>query len=61
MRVLTILFALMLLSGIASGNLVSRYWLPTLVRGDGPTQSTITLLNDSSTAGIGFSGATGIH
>jgi hypothetical protein len=47
------------LNGIASGNLVdahimvNRYWLPDLVLGKGPTQSTIILLNGSSNAGIG--------
>ena len=66
MRVLTIFLALMFLVEMASGNLVeahiivSRYWLPALVHGSGPTQSTITRLNSSSTTGIGFRGVTGI-
>ena len=53
----------MFLRGMASGNLVevhmivSRYWLPVLVFGNGPTQSR---LNGSSKAGIGSSGAGGI-
>jgi len=48
----------MFVSRIASGNLVeahimvSRYWLPALVHDNGPTQSTVTLLNSSSTAGL---------
>ena len=52
--------------GMASGNLVkahmivSRYWLPVLVFGNGPTQSISTWLNGSSKAGIGSSGAGGI-
>ena len=60
----TILGALMFFKGIASGNLVeehiivNRYLFPDLVLGNGPTQSTITLLNGSSIAGIGISGAT---
>ena len=58
--------ALIFLRGMASGNLVeahiivSKYWLPALVCGSGPTQSIITQLNGSSTTGIGFKGATGI-
>ena len=57
--------ALILRRGMASGNrvkahiTVSEYWFPALVLGNGPTQSTITLLKGSSTAGIGCSGATG--
>lgn len=54
------------LRGMASGNLVdahimvNRYWLPDLVLGRGLTQSIIILLDDSSKAGIGLSGAFGI-
>ena len=54
------------LRGIASGNLVeahmivSRYWFPVLVFGNGPTQSMMIWLKGSSTAGIGLRGATGI-
>ena len=52
--------ALIFLRGMASGNLVeariivSKYWLPALVHGSGPTQSIITQLNSSSITGIGF-------
>ena len=59
----TMVGALIFCTGTASGNLVfthiivSRYWLPDLVLGRGPTQSTNTLLNDSSVAGIGLKGA----
>ena len=66
-RALTMLGALMFLKGMASGNLVdvhimvSKYWLPALVLGSGPTQSTKTRLNGSSIAGIGISGATRLH
>ena len=38
--------------------LVSKYRLPYLVLGSGPTQSTITLLKDSSKEGTGRSGVT---
>ena len=54
----------MLQRGIASGNLVegymtvSKYRFPALVFGNRPTQSTMTLLKRSSTAGIGCKGAT---
>ena len=57
--VLTLTF----LKGMASVNLVeahiivNRYWLPDLALGRGPTQSTITRLNGSSNAGMGFNGA----
>ena len=40
--------------------IVSRYWLPVLVFGSGPTQSMSTWLNGSSKAGIGSRRATGI-
>ena len=56
----------MFFRGMASGNLVeahmivSRYWLPVLVLGSGPTQSMSTWLNGSSKAGIGSRGAVGI-
>ena len=59
--------ALMFLNGMASGNLVevhmivSRYWLPGLVLGNGPTQSTKTRLIGSCIAGIGTGGATWLH
>ena len=57
----TIVAALIFCIGIASGNIVliivSRYWLPDLDLGSGPTQSTNTLLNHSSIAGIGLKGA----
>ena len=58
--------ALMVCNGIASGKqvdahiIVSKYWLPFLVLGKGPTQSIITLLKGLSKAGIGFNGAFGI-
>ena len=51
---------------MASGNLVEahimvkRYWFLDLVFGKGPIQSIITLLNGSSNAGMGLTGATGI-
>jgi hypothetical protein len=38
--------------------IVSKYRLPYLVLGSGPTQSTITLLKDSSKEGTGRSGVT---
>ena len=56
----------MLRRGIASGKrverhmIVSRYWLPDLVLGRGPTQSIIISLNGSLQAGIGLRGAAGI-
>ena len=62
----TIVLAVMFLKGIASGNrveahiIVSKYWLPFLVFGNGPTQSMRILLKGSSNAGIGFRGALGI-
>jgi hypothetical protein len=52
-------FALIFLRGIASGNLVevhmivSKYWFPTLVLGKGPTQSINARLKGSSKAGMG--------
>jgi hypothetical protein len=52
-------FALIFLRGIASGNLVkihmivSKYWIPALVLGKCPTQSTNTRLKGSSKAGMG--------
>ena len=55
--------AVIVRSGIASGYrvaahmMVSKYWFPLLVRGKGPTQSTITRSNGSPIAGIGCSGA----
>lgn len=63
---LTMVFALIFLSGMASGNLVdvhmmvSKYWFPVLVLGKGPTQSTNTRLKGSSNAEIGWRGADGI-
>ena len=51
------------LKGMASGYLVvvsmivSKYSLPNLVLGNGPTQSIITFLKGSFTTGIGASGA----
>ena len=65
-KAFTMVFAFISLRGMASGNLVdahmmvNRYWLPDLVLGRGPTQSIIILLNGSSKAGIGCSGAFGI-
>ena len=62
---LTVVFALIFLRGIASGNLVdahmavNKYWLPDLVLGRGPTQSMITLPNGPSNVGIGCKGASG--
>ena len=62
----TIRGALILRRGIASGKrverhiIVSRYWLPDLVLGRGPTQSIIISLNGSLQAGIGLRGAIGI-
>jgi hypothetical protein len=38
--------------------IVNKYRLPYLVLGSGPTQSTITLLKDSSKEGTGRSGVT---
>ena len=58
--------AFMLRSGIASGNqvdahiIVSKYWFPLFVFGNGPTQSIITREKGSSNAGMGISGAFGI-
>ena len=51
---------------MASGNLVEahimvkKYWFLDLVFGKGATQSIITLLNGSSSAGLGLVGGTGI-
>ena len=62
---LIMVWALIFLSGNASGKrvathiIVSKYWLPDLVFGNGPTQSMSTLLKGSATAGIGFNGALG--
>lgn len=59
-------FALIFLSGMASGNridvhmMVSKYWFPDPVLGKRPTQSTNTRLKGSSNAGIGCRGAYGI-
>jgi len=39
--------------------IVSKYWLPNLAFGNGPTQSINTLLKGSSTAGMGLKGALG--
>ena len=56
---LTIVLALICLSGIASGKrveahiMVRRYSQPFFVLGKGPTQSIITLLKGSSKAGMG--------
>ena len=56
---LTIVLALIFLSGIASGKrveahiMVRRYSQPFFVWGKGPTQSIITLLKGSSKAGMG--------
>jgi len=44
---------------MATHMIVSKYWLPDLVFGNGPTQSISTLPNGSSTAGMGFKGALG--
>lgn len=58
--------ALIFRKGIDSGNLVdahmivSRYWPPDFVFGNGPTQSTIISLKGSLIAGIGCSGAFGM-
>lgn len=66
MRAFTIFLAERFLMGIASGNLVeahmivSRYWFPNLVLGNGPTQSTIMRQKGSSKAGMGCRGAVGI-
>ena len=55
------MLALVFLSGMASGKrveahiIVSNYIFPYLVLGSGPTQSTTTLLNESSKAGTGGS------
>ena len=55
------MLALVFLRGIASGKrveahiIVSNYRFPYLVLGSGPTQSTITLLKESSKAGKGRS------
>ena len=58
--------ALMFRSGIASGKrveahiIVSKYWFPLFVFGNGPTQSIITREKGSSNAGMGIRGALGI-
>jgi hypothetical protein len=60
-KALVIVLALIFLSGIASGKgveahiIVSNYRFPYLVLESGPTQSTITLLKESSKAGTGRS------
>jgi len=65
-RILTTFVDLMFLRGIASGKrvdahiMVKRYWFPDLFFGSDPSQSTITLLNGSSNAGIGWSETIGI-
>ena len=62
----TMVFVLVFLKGSASGNLVdahmivSRYWFPDFVFGNGPMQSTIIWLKGSLIAGIGCSGAFGM-
>lgn len=59
-------FVLIFLSGMASGNrvdvhmMVSKYWFPDLVPGKGLTKSTYTRLKGSSIAGIDWRGADGI-
>jgi hypothetical protein len=56
-----LVLALIFLSGIVQGNrveahiIVSNYRFPYVVLGDGPTQSTLTLLKESSKAGKGRS------
>ena len=56
---LKMVFVLIFLKGIASGNRVEahkidkRYSLPDLVFGKGPTQSIMILVKGSSNAGIG--------
>ena len=40
--------------------MIKRYWFLDLVFDKGPIQSIITLLNGSSNAGMGLTGATGI-
>lgn len=58
-KALTMVLVLIFLRGMASGKrveahmIVSRYWLPDLVLGRGPTRSIMILLNGSSKAGIG--------
>ena len=60
-KALIIVLALIFLSGIASGkrveahNIVSNYRFPYLFLGSGPTQSTITLLKESSKTSKGRS------
>ena len=60
-KALIIVLALVFLSGMASGKrveahiIVSNYRFPYLVLGSGPTQSTTTLLKESSKAGTGRS------
>jgi hypothetical protein len=63
-RALLIVLALIFLSVMAIDKrveahiIVSKYRFPYLVLGSGPTQSTITLLKDSSKEGTGRSGVT---
>ena len=65
-KALTMIFVLIFLKVIASGNpvdahmIVSRSWFPDFVFGNGPTQSTIIWLKGSLIAGIGSSGAFGM-
>ena len=65
-KALTMVFALIFLKGIASGNLVdahmivSKYWFPDFAFGSGTTQSTIIWLKGSMIAGIDCSGAFGM-
>ena len=42
---------------VAESIMVSKYWFPRLLLGNGPTQSIITLQKDSSITGIGWRGA----
>jgi hypothetical protein len=63
-RALIIILALIFLSGMAIEKrveahiIVSKYGFPYLASGSGSTQSTITLLKDSSKEGTDRSGAT---
>ena len=63
-RVLIIVLVLIFPSGMAIEKrveahiIVSKYRFSYLVLGSGPTQSTITLLKDSSKEGTGRSGVT---
>ena len=56
-RALLIVLALIFLSGMAIEKRVAIYIFPYLVLGSGLTQSTITLLEDNSKAGMGRSRA----